>query len=80
MNEDQAPLERRADELRAELRTADNHQLAFVTDTSFREESPNQGFFELFYWGKPVVLPSEDFIARDPESNQALPPIHQALS
>ncbi len=79
MNEDQAPLERRADELRAELRTADNHQLAFVTYTSFHEESPNQGFFEFFYWGKPVVLPSEDFIARDPESNQALPPIHQAM-
>ncbi len=79
MNEDQAPLERRADELRSDLLAADNHQLAFVTDTIFHEESPNQGFFEFLFWGKPVLLPSENFIARDPESDQALPPIHQAM-
>ena len=79
MNEDQAPLERRADELRSDLLAADNQQLAFVTDTTFHEESPNQGFFEFLFWGKPILLPSENFIARDPESNQTLPPIHQAM-
>lgn len=79
MNEDQAPLERRADELRSDLLAADNQQLAFVTDTIYQEGSPNQGFFEFLFWGKPVQLPSENFIARDPESNQALPPIHQAM-
>ncbi|MEE8356321.1 MAG: DUF3786 domain-containing protein [Anaerolineales bacterium] len=79
MNEDQAPLERRADELRSDLLAADNHQLAFVTDTTFHEESPNQGFFEFLFWGKPVLLPGENFIAKDPESDQALPPIHQAM-
>jgi hypothetical protein len=79
MNVDQAPLERRADELRSDLLAADNHQLAFVTDTTFHEESPNQGFFEFLFWGKPVLLPGENFIAKDPESDQALPPIHQAM-
>jgi hypothetical protein len=79
MNEDQAPLERRADELRSDLLAADNQQLAFVTDTLYQEGSPNQRFFEFLFWGKPVQLPSETFIARDPESNRALPPIHQAM-
>ena len=78
MNKDQEPIERRADQLRAELRDADCHQLAFVTDTTFKEKSAGEGFFEFLFWGNPVVLPREDFIARDPESNKALPPIHQA--
>jgi hypothetical protein len=78
MNEDQAPLERRADQLRGELLKADHHQLAFVTETQYEEKSPEEGFFHFQLWNKPVFLPSMDFIARDGESNDPLPPIHQA--
>ena len=78
MNKDQEPIERRADQLRAELLNADNHQLAFVTDTTFQEEPDTGGFFEFPFWGNPVVMPSDDFVAKDPVSNKALPSIHQA--
>jgi len=78
MNKDQEPIERRADELRAELLKSDHHQLAFVTNTSYKEESGKAGFFEFPFWGNPVQLSCEDFIARDTVSNKALPPIHQA--
>ena len=79
MNKDQEPIERRADELRSDLLKADNHQLAFATETSFKGESANKGSFEFLFWGNPVTLSSEDFIVRDPVSNKSLPPIHQAM-
>ena len=78
MNEDQAPLERRADQLRGELIKADPHQLAFVTDTQYEENISGQGTFHFQLWNKPVVLPCEDFIARDGGTKAPLPPIHQA--
>ena len=78
MNEDQAPLERRADQLRGELIQADHHQLAFATDTKYEEKSSGQGAFHFQLWNKPVVLPCEDFVARDRETKAPLPPIHQA--
>ena len=79
MNEDQAPLERRADQLRDELLNADYHQLAYLTDTKFEEGQMNKrGIFRFQLWNKPVLLSCEDFIARDQDSNKPLPPIHQA--
>jgi len=78
MNEDQAPLERRADELRAELQKTEPNQLAAVTGTAL-QQGENGGVFEFLYWGKPVILPIQDFIARDPVSNHPLPAVHQAM-
>ncbi|MCJ7716725.1 MAG: DUF3786 domain-containing protein [Anaerolineales bacterium] len=78
MNEDQAPLERRADELRSELLKAEPELLADLTATSLRGESGGK-FFEFPFWGNPVVLSCQDYIARDPESDKALVPIHQAM-
>jgi hypothetical protein len=79
LNEDQEPLERRADELRAELKSADPHQMVFATGADFRDEGLDQGWFEFSYWDKPVLLPIQDFIARDPETKKPLPHIHQAM-
>jgi hypothetical protein len=77
MNEDQAPLERRADQLRGELINADHHQLAYLTDTQY-DESKGKGVFRFTLWNKPVMLPSEDFISRDQDTETPLPAIHQA--
>jgi len=79
MNEDQAPLERRANELRAELLTADNNQLAFNTGIVIQELKDQTDIFEFPYWGNPVVLSCKDFVARDPDSQQPLQPVHQAM-
>lgn len=78
MNEDQEPLERRADELRAELLGGDPRQLAFVTATNL-ESTGGEEYFSFEYWGKPVKLSCQDYIARDPDTGQELPPIHQAV-
>lgn len=78
MNEDQKPLERRADELREDLLKRDLNQLAELTETSLRSVNDSP-IFEFLFWGKPVQLSSVDFIARDPESQHPLPPIHQAM-
>ena len=78
MNKDQEPLERRADELREDLFQRDVNQLAELTGTSLRKEE-GDNVFEFHYWGKPVFLSNRDFLARDPETQQPLPPIHQAM-
>jgi hypothetical protein len=78
LNEDQSPLERRADEIRSAITGADPPRLADLTATRLREESGSQ-FFEFHYWGKSVQLAVQDFIARDAESGQALPAVHQAM-
>ena len=78
MNKDQAPLERRADELRSDLLNADPRQLADLTATSLRDGDKGISF-EFLFWGKPVVLSCQDFIARDPGSKHPLPPIFQAM-
>jgi hypothetical protein len=78
MNEDQSPLERRADELRAQLTPAEPRHLAVSTGTRFHEGDDGPGF-EFLYWGNPVVFYCKDYIARDLESGQPLPPVHQAM-
>jgi hypothetical protein len=78
MNEDQTPLERRADELREEVLKAEPNSLADLTGTRTYEKDDGSGF-EFLYWGNPVRLSSEDYIARDPENDQPLPAIHQAM-
>jgi len=78
MNKDQEPLERRADELREDLLMRDLNQLAALTGTTLQTED-GESVFDLLYWGKPVQLAGYDFLARDPESQQPLPPIHQAM-
>ena len=79
MNEDQAPLERRADELRTDLLTADRKQLAFVTGTEYQGEDNETGTFEFPYWNRNVALSGADFIARDLDTSEPLQPIHQAM-
>ncbi len=78
MNKDQEPLERRSDELREDLFQKDVNQLAELTGITLRLED-GESFFDFLYWGKPVLLSSRDFLARDPESQHPLPPIHQAM-
>jgi len=78
MNEDQTPLERRADELRDEVSKADPAKLAEFTNAEIREQSGEQEF-KFPFWGNPIVLSSKDFIARDGESGLPLPAIHQAM-
>ena len=78
MNKDQEPLERRSDELREDLFQRDVNQLAELTGITLRLED-GESFFDFLYWGKPVLLSSRDFLARDPESQHPLPPIHQAM-
>jgi hypothetical protein len=78
MNEDPSPLERRADELRAEVLLVETNFLADLTGTRFREGNDGS-VFEFNYWGNPVLLSSEDYIARDLESGQPLPAIHQTM-
>lgn len=78
MNKDQEPLERRAEELRADLLKRDVNQLAELTGIALREEG-GTSVFEFLYWDKPVEMSSHDFLARDPETQQPLPPIHQAM-
>ena len=78
MNEDQEPLERRADELRSDLLHRDVNQLAELTGTSIKKRGEDF-LFEFLYWDKPVEMSSSDFLARDPETKQLLPPIHQAM-
>lgn len=78
MNKDQEPLERRSDELREDLFQRDVNQLVELTGTTLRRED-GESLFEFLYWGKPVQLSSQDFLARDPESQHLLPPIHQAM-
>jgi len=79
MNEDQAPLERRADELRADLLTSDRKQLAFVTGTEYQGEENESGTFVFPYWNRNVTLSGADFIARDPNTSEPLQPVHQAM-
>ena len=78
MNEDQQPLERRADELRAELINSEPEQLAALTETELTGRGQER-FFRFDYWGKPVELSCQDYVARDPESQRILPPVHQAM-
>lgn len=78
MNEDQTPLERRADELRTLVLASDPNLLAELTDTKLSEGNGSPGY-EFQYWGNPVLLSSDDHIARDPRSKQPLPAIHQAM-
>jgi len=78
MNKDQEPLERRADELRADLTTREPAQLAALTETEF-VDSGETGIFSFDYWDKPVELSCRDYIARDKESQAVLPPVHQAM-
>jgi hypothetical protein len=78
MNEDQAPLERRADELRAQVSSADHRKLAEYTGADFLENTADP-YFEFLFWGKPVLLQTADYIARDKKSGQPLPAIHQAM-
>jgi len=78
MNEDQSPLERRADELRELVLAKEPTHLANLTGTVFREGKNSSGY-EFLYWGNPVLLSSVDHIARDPETDQPLPAIHQAM-
>jgi len=78
MNKDQEPLERRSDELRVDLFKRDVNQLAQLTGTTLRTED-GENIFEFLYWGKPVQLSYKDFLAREPESQHPLPPIHQAM-
>jgi len=78
MNKDQEPLERRSDELREDLFQRDVNQLVELTGTTLRRED-GESLFEFLYWGKPVLLSSRDFLARDSESQHPLPPIHQAM-
>lgn len=78
MNKDQKPLERRSDELREDLFHREVDQLAELTGTRLRTVS-GVSIFEFLYWDKPVQLSSRDYFARDPESHQPLPPIHQAM-
>jgi hypothetical protein len=78
MNEDQEPLERRADELRSELLKKEPEQLAALTETELIDTDHNR-LFRFSFWGKPVELSCQDYIARDQESQGILPPIHQAM-
>jgi len=78
MNKDQEPLERRSDELRKDLYNREVDQLAELTGTTLQSED-GESFFEFLYWDKPVHLSSKDYLARDPESQHPLPPIHQAM-
>ena len=78
MNNDQEPIERRAYQLREDLLTRDLNQLAELTGTTLRE-SDQGAFFDFLYWEKPVSLSGTDFLARDVESGELLPPIHQAM-
>ncbi len=78
MNEDPSPLERRADELRAEVLSAEPNRLADLTGTRYQEGNDGSAF-EFLYWGNPILLSSEDYIARNLESGQPLPAIHQAM-
>lgn len=78
MNEDQQPLERRADELRDDLKTYQPEQLAALTETELKGTGPER-IFRFDYWGKPVELSCKDYIARDQESQGVLPPVHQAM-
>ena len=78
MNKDQEPIERRAYQLREELLDRDLNQLAELTGTSLRQ-SEQGDFFDFLYWDKPVSLSGTDFLARDVESGELLPPIHQAM-
>jgi len=78
MNKDQEPLERRADELRSDLLTKVPEQLADLTETELMG-SGEEKYFTFSYWGKPVELSCQDFVARDTETRRALPPVHQAM-
>jgi hypothetical protein len=78
LNEDQSPLERRADELRADVLDKDPITLAESTGTRYQDD-PAGAFFEFLYWGNPVHLSKEDYIARSEENGKALPAIHQAM-
>ncbi len=78
MNKDQEPLERRADQLREDLAGRSPERLAELTATSL-DGTGDDRYFHFAYWGNPVVLSCQDFIARDKENRQALPPVHQAM-
>ncbi len=78
MNKDQEPLERRADELRSDLLAMPPEQLAALTDTVLKGNDQEK-FFLFSYWGKPVELSCQDYVARDQASQGILPPVHQAM-
>ena len=78
MNEDQTPLERRAEELREKVSKADPKRLAEFTGVELVEDN-DEPRFEFLFWGNPVVMTTVDFNARDKESGQLLPAIHQAM-
>ena len=78
MNEDQEPLERRADELRADLLSKVPEQLVALTETELKGADQDL-IYSFSFWGKAVELSCQDYIARDQESRRVLPPIHQAM-
>jgi hypothetical protein len=77
--EDPTLFARRVDELRSELRDTDALQLAERTGSTYTQLDGGAGEFRMPVWGKETSLSYPDFIAKDPETGQALPVASQAL-
>ncbi len=78
IDKDQKPLERRVDELQAALLKAEPGRLAEFTGAAL-EGAGESASFTFQYWNKPVELSCQDYIARDRETQQVLPSVHQAM-
>ena len=77
--ENPSPLENRADELRAELRSEDPDALAARTGSIYTPARDSSGEFKLVFWNQEAILSFPGLIASDAHSEKPLNPFDQAL-
>lgn len=79
MTKDPSPLSRKTQQLREKLSHTSPQDLARHTGTTYLEPGPEKGQFQFSYWGKEVILPRADFVARDRETRDPLGLLDQAM-
>lgn len=76
---DEVGLARHVKDLRSELHSADPTTLALLTNTSYQENLPGEGAFQLVVWDQDVTVSYPEFIAKDSNSAAEMPIPIQAL-
>lgn len=79
MSEDPSPLNRKTHQLREKLSHRSPQDLARHTGTTYLEPGPDKGQFQFSYWGKEIILPRADFVARERETRDPLGLLDQAM-
>jgi hypothetical protein len=73
------PLERRFDEIKAELQLIDPYQLSFRTGTIYEENDEGGGEFKFEFWGDKISVQFPTFEAKREQDQSLLDPFFHTL-